>query len=81
MTSHIAARPAIARPAHGANGLGGRFLHWILALDAAYRGARAMSRATDAQLADMGLARADVETEMVRLGVTADAPDASARTW
>jgi uncharacterized protein YjiS (DUF1127 family) len=70
-------RHAARRP----SALGSRFLFWILALDAGYRSAHAFSRATDDQLADMGLTRADADAEFVRLGGADAAPRTSFGAW
>ena len=70
------ARPAALRTT--GLGLGSRFLFWLLALDAGYRGARKLADATDSRLADMGLTRAEAEAEVLRQTGTLDTPARSA---
>jgi uncharacterized protein YjiS (DUF1127 family) len=82
MTTLAAARP-VARPAATAarrpEGLGHRFLAWLVALDAGYRSAHALAHATDGRLADMGITRSEARAEFARLGGTVDTP--AAGTW
>lgn len=67
MTTLTIARPAASAAAPRARqGLAGRFVFWLLALDAGYRNAHALAHATDARLADMGLTRTEAEAEFAR---------------
>jgi uncharacterized protein YjiS (DUF1127 family) len=59
-------------------GLGSRFVFWLVALDAGYRGARKLADATDGHLADMGITRAAAEAEALRHTGTLDTPARSA---
>lgn len=61
--------------------LGNRFVFWLLALDAGHRNARALSRATDGQLADMGLTRFGAEAEVARFGASDETPARSFGAW
>jgi uncharacterized protein YjiS (DUF1127 family) len=65
MTTLTIARPAAIAP-RASTGLAVRFVTWLVALDAGYRGAHALARATDDRLADMGLTRAAAEDEFAR---------------
>jgi uncharacterized protein YjiS (DUF1127 family) len=75
MTTLTIARPVAAaattrRPA----GLGARFVTWLLALDAGYRGAHTLAHATDAALEDMGITRAEAHGHFARHTGTVDTP-------
>jgi uncharacterized protein YjiS (DUF1127 family) len=79
MTTLAATRPVAATAARRTEGLGHRFLAWLVALDAGYRSAHALAHATDGRLADMGITRQEARAEFARLGGTADTP--AAGTW
>jgi uncharacterized protein YjiS (DUF1127 family) len=78
MTTLTIARPATLTVAAAATrrpaGLGSRFVFWLLALDAGYRGAHSLAHMTESRLADMGLTRAQAEAELAGHGGTVDMP-------
>ncbi len=66
MTTLTIARHAAAIAPRASSGLAVRFVAWLVALDAGYRGAHALAHASDDRLADMGLSRAAAEDEFAR---------------
>jgi uncharacterized protein YjiS (DUF1127 family) len=74
MTTLTATRPVAATAPRRTQGLGLRFVSWLLALDAGYRNAHRLANATDARLADMGITRSEAEAEFARHVGQADRP-------
>lgn len=74
-------RPVVATATRRHAGLGARFVAWLVALDAGYRGAHALAHTTDARLADMGITRAEADAEFARHTGTADTPAATSGSW
>jgi uncharacterized protein YjiS (DUF1127 family) len=77
MNTLTAARSAtltVAAAGRRPSGLGGRFVAWLLALDAGYRNAHALAHMTDARLADMGIARDEAHAEFARHSGSVDTP-------
>jgi uncharacterized protein YjiS (DUF1127 family) len=77
MTTLTATRPAAAvvtATRRHTDGLGVRFVSWLLTLDAGYRNAHRLANATDAHLADMGITRSQADAEFARHTGHADRP-------
>jgi uncharacterized protein YjiS (DUF1127 family) len=79
MHTLTAARPVAANATRRSDGLGLRFVTWLLALDAGYRNAHRLAHSTDARLADMGITRAQADVGFARHTGMADRP--ASGTW
>jgi uncharacterized protein YjiS (DUF1127 family) len=79
MTTLAATRPVAAAPR--SFDLGNRFVSWLLALDAGYRGAHGLAHTTEARLADMGITRTEAHAEFARHAGTIDTPTRTSGVW